>query len=90
MKKTIDELNKLLELKSQISIELHVGQVRKKGIILIYDHFLSSLGSFKNDILEESKIVKYNDLEDLVYRFQPTNHEIIDILDLKIVSGSTK
>ena len=35
--KTIDELNKLLELRSQNGIELHVEQVRKKGIILIDD-----------------------------------------------------
>ena len=36
--KTIDELNKLLELRSQNDIELHVEQVRKKGIILINDY----------------------------------------------------
>ena len=30
--KTIDELNKLLELRSQNDIELHVEQVRKKRI----------------------------------------------------------
>ena len=31
-KKTIDELNKLLELRSQNGIDLHVEQVRKKMI----------------------------------------------------------
>ena len=36
------------------------------------DHSLSSLGTFKNEILEELKKVKYNDLEDLLYRFQLT------------------
>ena len=30
----------------------------------------------KNDILEELKNVKYNDLEDMVYRFPLTNDEI--------------
>ena len=62
--KTIDELNKLLELRSQNSIELHVEQVRKKGFVLINDYSLSSLGMFKDEILEELKNVKYNDLED--------------------------
>ena len=81
--KTIDELNKLLELRSQNGIELHVEQVRKKGLILINDYSLSSLGMFKDEILEELKNVKYNDLEDLVYRFKLTYDEIMDILDLK-------
>ena len=83
--KTIDELNKLLELRSQNGIELHVEQVRKKGLILINDYSLSSLGMFKNEILEDLKIVKFNDLEDMVYRFQLTYDEIIDILDLKYI-----
>ena len=84
--KTIDELNKLLELRSQNGIELHVEQVRKKGLILINDYSLSSLGMFKDEILEELKNVKYNDLEDLVYRFKLTYDEIMDILDLKYIS----
>ena len=83
--KTIDELNKLLELRSQNGIDLHVEQVRKKGLILINDYSLSSLGMFKDELLEELKNVKYNDLEDLVYRFRLTYDEIIDILDLKYI-----
>ena len=83
--KTIDELNNLLELRSQNGIELHVEQVRKKGLILINDYSLSSLGMFKDEILEELKNVKYNDLVDLVYRFKLTYDEIMDILDLKYI-----
>ena len=83
--KTIDELNNLLELRSQNGIELHVEQGRKTGLILINDYSLSSLGMFKDEILEELKNVKYNDLEDLVYRFKLTYDEIMDILDLKYI-----
>ena len=83
--KTIDELKKLLELRSQNGIELHVEQVRKKGILLIDDYSLSSLGMFKDEIFEELKKAKYNDLEDLVYKFQLTYDEILDILDLKYI-----
>ena len=83
--KTIDELNKLLELRSQKGIELHVEQVRKKGLILINEYSLSSLGMFKDEILEELKTVKYNDFEGLVYRFQLTYDEIMNILDLKYI-----
>ena len=80
--KTFDELNKLLELKS---LELHVKEVRKKGNKLLiggHEDKLSDFDTQKNEILEEFKIVKYNDLEDLVYRMQLTYDEIIDVLDL--------
>ena len=83
--KTIDELNNLLDLRSQNGIELHVEQVRKKGLILINDYSLSSLGMFKDEILEDLKNAKFNDLEDLVFRFKLTYDEIIDILDLKLI-----
>ena len=83
--KTIDELNKLLELRSQNGIELRVEQVRKKGLILINDYSLSSLGMFKEEILEDLKNAKFNDLEGMVNRFQLTYDEIIDILDLKYI-----
>ena len=39
----------------------------------------------KNEILQKLRTEKYNDLEDLVYRFQLTYDEIIDILDIKII-----
>jgi len=83
--KTIDDLNKLLELKS---LELHVEEVRKRGNkIKIGDneYKLSDFDTQKNEILEELKNVKYNDLRDLVYRMQLTYNEIIDILDLEYI-----
>ena len=82
---TIDELNKLLELKS---LELHVAEVRKRGNkIKIGDneYKLSDFDTQKNEILEELKNAKYNDLEDLVYRMQLTYNEIVNILDLKYI-----
>ena len=81
--KTIDELNKLSELRS---LELHVNEVRKRGnkIKLGKDDYKSSdFDTQKNEILEKLKNVKNNDLEDLVYRMQLTYDEIIDILSLK-------
>ena len=83
--KTIDDLNKLLELKS---LELHVEEVRKRGNkIKIKDneYKLSDFDTQKNEILEELKNVKYNDLEDLVYRMRLSYDEIRDILDLKYI-----
>ena len=81
--KTIDNLNKLLELRS---LELHVEEVRKGGNkIKIGDneYRLSDFDTQKNEILEELKNVEYCDLEDLVYRMQLTYDEIIDVLNLK-------
>ena len=83
--KTIDELNKLLELKS---LELHVEEVKKRGNkIKIGDneYKLSDFDNQKYEIIEELKNVKYNDLEDLVYRMRLSYDEIMDILDLKYI-----
>ena len=83
--KIIDDLNKLLELKS---LELHVNEVRKRGnIIKIEDkeYKLSDFDNQKYEIIEELKKVKYNDLKDLVYRMRLSYDEIIDILDLKYI-----
>ena len=83
--KTIDDLNKLLEVKS---LELHVKEVRKRGNkIKIGDseYKLSDFDTQKIQIIEELKNKKYNDLEDLVYRMQLTYNEVIDILDLKYI-----
>ena len=84
--KTIDELNKLLELKS---LELPVAEVRKRGNrVKIGDneYKLSDFDTQKHEIIEELKNAKYNDLEDLVYRMQLTyDDEIINILDLKYI-----
>ena len=84
--KIIDELNRLLELRT---LELHVNEVRKRGnIIKIEDkeYKLSDFDNQKYEILQELKNVKYNDLADLVYRMQLTYDEIIDVLDLKYIS----
>ena len=83
--KTIDKLNKLLELRS---LELHVDEVRNRGNqIKIGDkeYKLSDFDTQKYEILEELKKAKYNHLDDLVYRMQLTYDEIIDILVLKYI-----
>ena len=46
---------------------------------------LSDFDTQKNEILEELKKVKYNDLKDLVYRMELTYDEIVEILDLKYI-----
>ena len=83
--KVIDDLNKFLELRF---LELHVEDVRKRGNKLKIgdiEYKLTDFDNQKNQILEELKNVKYNDLKDLVYRMQLTYIEIIDILDLKYI-----
>ena len=83
--KTINDLNKLLELKS---LELHVEEVKKRGNkikIADKEYKLSDFDTQKNEIIKELKNAKYNDLEDLVYRMRLSYDEIMDILDLKYV-----
>ena len=88
VEKTIHELNDLLDLKSQNNFDLHVQEVRKRGYQIKTEdkeYKLSDFDTFKEEILEELKNAKYNDLEDMVYRFQLTYDEIINLLDLKII-----
>ena len=64
--KTIEELNGLLELRS---LDLHVKQVRKRGIKIKkgnIEYKKSNFDTQKNEILERLKNIKYNDFEDLV------------------------
>ena len=86
--KSIDELNRLLEIKS---LELHVNEVRKRGNIIKIGDKEDKLSDFDNqkyEIFQELKNDKNNDLADLVYRMQLTYDEIIDVLVLK--NSSTK
>ena len=81
----IDDLNKLLELKS---LELHVEEVRKRGnIIKVGDkeYKLSDFDNQKYEIIEELKKVGYKDLKDLVYGMRLSYNEIMNILDLKYI-----
>ena len=83
--KTIDDLNKLLELKS---LELHVKEVKKRGNkmkIADKEYKLSDFDNQKYEIIEELKDAKHNDLEDLVYRMRLSYDEIMEILDLKYI-----
>ena len=60
-KKTNDELDKLLELRSENDIEMHVNQLKKKGSqIKIGDieYELSDFDTKKNEIVEELKKCK--------------------------------
>ena len=85
VEKTINDLNKILELKS---LELHVEEVKKRGNkikIADKEYKLSDFDNQKYEIIEEIKNAKYNDLEDLVYRMRLSFDEIMDILDLKYI-----
>ena len=84
--KTINELNRLLELRS---LELHVNEVRKRSNKIKLgdkEYKLLDFDNQKYEILEELKKAKYNDLADLVYRMQLTYDEFMDVLDLKYIT----
>ena len=90
-----NKLNKLLELKSENDIELHLKDVEKRGTRLeiaieICWYILAGFDYCKSKIFSESKRVKYRDLEGMVCRLQSTYHEILDSLVVKFVTGSTK
>ena len=65
---------------------MHVKEFRRRGIQLKKggkEYKLSEFDTQKNEILEELEKGKYDDVEDLVYRFQLLCDKIMDILDLK-------
>ena len=67
---------------------MHVKDVTNRGNqIKIGDneHKLSDFDTQKNETPGDLKKAKHNDIEDLIYRMQPTYEEIIDILDLKYI-----
>ena len=82
----IYKLKKLLKLRSQNDIGLHVEEVRKRGNqIKIGDkeYELSDFDTSKKDLVEEIKSAKYYELEDLVYRMGLTYDESMDVSDKK-------
>ena len=89
---TIDEINKLLEFRSQNRVELHVKEVRKRGKqteIGEYEFKLSLFDTQKNEITTELKNVEYNDLEDMVFRKEVTYHEVAEKLDTKYIAPTS-
>ena len=81
----VNELNRLLELRSQCDFDLQFEQVRKNVLILINDYSSSSFDTFRVEIFLEIKKANYYDLEHLVSRFHLTYDEIIDIVDIKYI-----
>ena len=84
-KKIINDLNKILELKS---LELHVELFRTLGSRIKMrdtEYKISDFDTQKNEILEGLRNLNYNNLEDLVYGMQLTYDEIMYIIDLKYI-----
>ena len=84
--KTIDELNKLLEI---MSLEMHLKRGKKRRNQFKKEdseNKLSDLDTQKNEILEELRNVNYNYIEDLVYYDeQLTYDENIGTLDINYI-----
>ena len=88
----INKLNSLLDLRSENDIKLHVKEVGKRGTRTERENSgynLAGFDHFKTDMLEGMKRIKYNDLEDMVYRMELSYDEIVDIVDVKYIAGST-
>ena len=47
------------------------------------------LDTHKNEIIEELRNVENNDLEDIVFGMEVTNHEFAEILDTKYFAASS-
>ena len=86
--KFVNNIKKLLEIRSENDFELHVKGVEKRGTrkeIENSGYNLARFNHFKIKILSESKRIKYRDLEDVVYRLELTYDKFADILDAIIL-----
>ena len=88
----INNLNKLLELRSENHIELHVKEVKKRETRIEIDNsgcITAGFDPFKGEVLLELKRVKNKDVEFMVNRMELTYDEIVDTMDVKSNAGST-
>ena len=86
VRKLINNLNELFELRSQNNTELHVTEVKERSNRLETEnrsYNFAGFDHFKSEILAKLRRVKYKELEDMVYRMGLTYDEIVDILDIK-------
>ena len=88
----INRLQRLLKIRSENDIKLHVEEVRERGNLIKLgekEQKLSDLDSRENEIFQELKILDYIDLEDMAFRKELTNHEVAEILDMEYIDAST-
>ena len=89
----INMLNNLLEYTSEIDIAKQVKEVEKRGTRIKTENNGYNLAGFdhvKCEKLAGLKRVKYKDSQDMVSRTQLTFNEIVEVLDVKYIAGSTK
>ena len=86
---TVNNLNILIDLRSENELDLHINEVNKRGNILnldgLEDKYYNPLDKSKNDFIAMLKKNKHDDLEDMVFRLELTKIEILHILDLKYI-----
>ena len=89
---TFTKLKEILELGSQIDIDLHVEEVEKRGTRREKGnsgHSFASFDLFKREIVAELRRVKYKDPDHIVSGMELPNDEIVDLLEIKFVTGPT-
>ena len=88
----INKLNKLLQLRSENDIDLHVNEIGKRPTQIEIENNVYNLAGFihfENEILAELKREIYKDFDDMLYRMELTYDEIVDNFDVKHFAGST-
>ena len=87
-----NKLNTSLDLRSKNDVKLHVKEVEKRGTQTEGENSedkLAGFDHFKSEMFAGLKRIKEKDLEDMVYRMESTYDEIVDILDIRYIAGST-
>ena len=87
----MNRLHKLLYLRAQNDIELHVEALEKRRTrteIENSGYNLAGFDHFKSEINAELERIEYKDIEDMVHRIELSFDEIVGILDIKFIDGS--
>ena len=85
----MNKLQKVLRLRSQNDIELHVEEIRRRGRekkLGENEYEIFDLDIHKNEIIEQLENAEYNDLEDVVFRMELIYSEFEKILDGKYIA----
>ena len=83
----IDRLKEILEIRSQIDIELHVEQVEERSTPIEIEN--SGYKSARFDHFKNEMPAEFHDLKVLVYRMELTYDELMDVLDIKYTSATS-
>ena len=86
---TINKMQKVLELRHQNDLALHVEEFEERTLIIINAFSLAYVVTEKNEIIDDLNLKKCISLEVMLFRMEFVNSEIECILDMNYIAISS-